>query len=142
MTEHGEQCALFDWANQSLGRFPELKYMFAIPNGAKAAYKRMPNGRTFSPEGQWLKQEGRKKGVPDIMLPVPRQGFHGLFIEMKFNKNKVSPDQRDFIDFLVQQEYSVAVCYTTEFAIQVITDYLERAGWTSKGILLPWREKP
>lgn len=31
--EHNEQVALFDWARQAEGRFPELGLLFAVPNG-------------------------------------------------------------------------------------------------------------
>lgn len=31
--EHYEQVALFDWARQAEGRFPELGLLFAVPNG-------------------------------------------------------------------------------------------------------------
>ena len=35
-TEHIEQALLFKWATFSSGKYPELEYMFAIPNGAIA----------------------------------------------------------------------------------------------------------
>ena len=30
-----------------------------------------------------LKRQGVKAGVPDIMLPAARAGYHGLYIELK-----------------------------------------------------------
>ena len=33
MSEHDEQVALFEWAAMNRSRIPELKLMFAIPNG-------------------------------------------------------------------------------------------------------------
>ena len=35
-------------------------------------------------------------GVPDLFLPVPRNNFHGLYIEMKNEKGRVSVSQSRF----------------------------------------------
>ena len=35
-------------------------------------------------------------GVPDLFLPVPKKGFHGLFIEMKSQQGRVSVSQSRF----------------------------------------------
>ena len=91
-TEHAHQAALFMWAAYMTPRYPELALMFAIPNG----------GQRNAATGANLKAEGVKRGVPDLMLPVARRGWHGLFIEMKRPASKgkkagsLSPEQRDF----------------------------------------------
>lgn len=38
-TEHIEQALLFKWAAFSSGKYPELEYMFAIPNGGYRHYR-------------------------------------------------------------------------------------------------------
>jgi hypothetical protein len=46
----------------------------------------------------WPKAEGMKPGVLDLLLPVGRGGYYGLFIEMKRRiavPSDVSKDQRD-----------------------------------------------
>lgn len=55
-----------------------------------------PNGgRRNKAEAAKLKAMGVRKGIPDLFLPIPRQGYHGLYIETKKIKNgKVSPDQQ------------------------------------------------
>lgn len=92
--------------------------MFAIPNGGLrnkfTAYK--------------LKAEGVKAGVPDIFLPVPSNDFHGLFIEMKFGKNKPTDSQEIWHIDLALGGYKVAVCYSFEDAQKVITSYLKKSG--------------
>ena len=69
--ESEEQKALFDWWQ----RTPYARHfvMYHIPNG----------GRRDKITGARLKAEGVVAGVPDVFLASPRQGFHGLYIEMK-----------------------------------------------------------
>lgn len=112
--EEAEQAALFEWAAYKTGQWPELAYMFHIPNGglrSKATAARM-------------KAAGAKPGVPDIFLPATRGQYAGLFVEMKYGKNKPSPEQQRYIDLLEHEGYAVAVCYGCEEAIKTITAYL------------------
>lgn len=121
-TEHGEQSALFAWANRAayVGitladdmaayampcidpskplALPELLWLHAIPNGGE---------RTRSSAGN-MKAEGVKPGVADIFWPVPSSGKHGLYIEMK-RRNGVPSDvndkQRDFRSFVLTRGYA------------------------------------
>ena len=117
MSEHSEQVALVAWAKDNENWIPALKLLFAIPNGGKRK------------TGWWEVSEGLKKGVPDLFLAVPkpahRGGMAGLFIEMKFNKNKCTPAQEDWLERLHCQGYATTVCYSFEEARDTILDYLE-----------------
>lgn len=124
MSEHTEQAALFSWAELASGRYPELGLMFAIPNGAKLPYKKDKRGRRYSPEAMKLKKEGLRSGVPDVCLPVARQGFHGLFVEMKIKGNRPSDAQKEYIAQLNMQGYAVVVAYGWDAAREAIEDYL------------------
>jgi hypothetical protein len=75
-SEHNEQAALFEWASISSKVIPELGLLAAIPNG----------GHRLKATAGKMKAEGVKAGFPDIIFPVARGGFHGLFIEMKAPK--------------------------------------------------------
>lgn len=66
--ESGHQEALFEWAAYHMDCMPELEYMHHIPNGGKR------DKRTAVA----LKRQGVKAGVPDICLPVARNGYHGV----------------------------------------------------------------
>lgn len=124
-SEHSHQTALFAWAALSVGKYPQLKYMFAIPNGGLRDMRTAVN----------LKAEGVKAGVPDIMLPVATasaslwdetlEGYHGLFIEMKVGKNKTSKEQDEYIEYLRSAGYYCVVCYTWNLARDAIIAYLE-----------------
>lgn len=113
--EGEEQAALFDWAYLQRNTYPELDLLFHIPNG----------GSRNRLEAANLKRQGVKAGVPDLCLPVARGGFHGLYIEMKYEKNKPTENQNEWMNALQNQGYAVAVCYSWEQASKVITDYFK-----------------
>jgi hypothetical protein len=124
MSEHEEQCVLMEWAKLQEGRYPQLRLLFAIPNGGKLPYTRQGK-HVFSPERLKLVEEGMKKGVPDLFLPVSSGVFFGLFIEMKFGKNKRTTEQVWWEQELSLQGYRVAVAYSFEEARDVIINYLD-----------------
>ena len=115
MTEAQEQEMLFQWAELKSGMYPDLRLMFHIPNG----------GKRDKVEAAHMKKQGVKSGVPDIFLPVPMWGWHGLFIEMKrADGGRLSKEQRRYIKELSDQDYNVQVCHGFDEASQVILDYL------------------
>lgn len=115
-SESVEQICLFRWAAFSVGAHPELKLMYHIPNGGK---------RNIT-TAKRLKAEGVKAGVPDIHLPVPRGGYHGLYIELKKQRGNTTTENQDFwLEALSEQGYSTAVCKGWEEASKVILNYLE-----------------
>lgn len=136
-SEHASQVALFAWAALSVGKYPALAYMFAIPNGG------LRDIRVASS----LKAEGVKSGVPDIFLPYPLwthtipsednpTGKHliykaGLFIEMKQEKYRnrknggCSEEQINFIEYVKGAGYYCKVCYNWEEARDTLVNYLE-----------------
>ena len=114
MSEAQEQVLLFQWAKMQENVYPELKLLFHIPNGGKRNLKEAMN----------LKRQGVKAGVLDIFLPVARKDKHGLWIEMKYGKNRLQPVQHKWYWALKDQGYEVEVCYSAEEAITVIKEYL------------------
>lgn len=115
-TEHAHQTALFMWTALVGNRAPLLRLLFAIPNG----------GERNKIVAARLKAEGVKSGVPDVMLPVARHNFAGLFIEMKKpNGGVVSDTQKEWHTALSQQYYYVKVCRSWEEARDVLCWYLE-----------------
>lgn len=120
-TEHGHQVAVFIWAQQNRPQYPDLEHMFAIPNGGS----RGDDKRSRMIRGAQLKAEGVKPGVPDIMLPTPRRGYAGLFIEMKKPDGTLDKAQKDdWHPYLMGQHYYVATCYSWQEAVQCLQWYL------------------
>ena len=113
--EHREQVKLFAWAEWERIDRPELGLLFAVPNG----------GKRDAVTGARLKAEGVRAGVPDVWLPVARQGFHGLVIELKADgKGRPSKEQERWLAELMGQGYLAVVCPGCEAAKAVIVEYL------------------
>lgn len=79
---------------------PLLHLLHAIPNGGKR------NKITAAK----MKAEGQKKGVLDYFLPVPRHGFHGLYLELKAMGGRPEPEQLDFARGVTEQGYKAVFC--------------------------------
>ena len=112
-----EQAAIFRWAEIEQRNLPELEYLNGSLNGV-----RLTIGQAVK-----AKRGGMKKGFPDISLPVPRGGYHGLFIELKVDKNKPSSEQEAWLERLVDQGYYAAVVWGADAAITLIEFYLRGA---------------
>jgi hypothetical protein len=124
MNEHTEQSTIIAWARRWEHLYPELRLLFAIPNGAALPGHTDRRGRRYSPQASKLKAEGLRPGVPDLFLPAARQGFHGMFIELKVGANKPTKEQVQLVDALADQGYYAAVCWGAEEAIHEIKEYL------------------
>ena len=113
--EAKEQRALFEWAAIMESQYPELHFMYHVPNG----------GRRNAREAALLKAEGVRAGVPDIVLPAARGCFHGLYIELKRQKSgSLSQDQKDYLGFLQKQGYCAVMCRGWKQAASTILMYL------------------
>lgn len=112
LTEHKEQVLLIRWWRL---QYPKLsKCLFAIPNG----------GHRNIVTAMKLKDEGVVSGVSDLFLMMPKGDWHGLFIEMKAQKGRVSPEQKEFLGIASGMGYLAVVCFGFEDAKKVIQTYL------------------
>ena len=112
--ESSEQIALFQWSKLSQGKYPELSLLHAIPNA----------GKRNVIQGARMKKEGMLAGVSDIFLPVARNGFHGLYIELKVKGGKPSDNQKWFIAETTKQGYLAMVAFGWVEAKKIIEGYL------------------
>ena len=113
--EASEQETIFRWAELNKGKYPELELMFHIPNG----------GSRNKLEAANLKRQGVKAGVPDICLPVPKGKYHGLYIELKHGKNKLSVIQAEWLRWLNDEGYLALCIQGWQDAVKAIEDYLK-----------------
>ena len=123
MDEHNEnwhQRQLIQWCRQ----FTWGQFLFHIPN------------ETTGGQG-WIarnRQMGCRKGVPDLMLPVPMHGFHGLFIEMKKPGGRLDEMQKRWLKALEQFGYKAICCKGWEEAKDALQGYMEtKADTVSSG---------
>lgn len=113
-SEATEQESVIQWCLYRENQYPELKNIFHVPNG----------GSRNKIEAANLKRQGVKAGVPDLVLAVPKGIYHGLFIEMKWGKNRVQDSQKEWLKRLEQYGYYTKVCYGAEAAIEKLEKYL------------------
>ena len=121
-TEQDEQIAVLTWAYYMTGKWPCLERLYHTPNG----------GYRNQAEAVQLKRMGVKPGVPDLHLPYPAGGYHGIWLEMKTEKGKVTAVQRDWIEYLRSVGYRAYVCHNTGEAINALETYLKMEHETLK----------
>lgn len=113
--ETAEQEKVIKWC-RGIGKkkFAEVEHIFSVPNeGKRTPYMAMK-----------LKKEGMSSGVPDLFLPIIKNGYGGLWIEMKYGKNKLTKNQKSWIDYLDKAGYKCEVCYSADHAILAIKRYM------------------
>lgn len=104
-TEHSHQVAFMIWCKDS--GIPDIEMLYAVPNGGD---------RTPS-VGARMKAEGVKRGVPDIVWPVPMHRWAGLYMELKkpqhflVKEGGLSKEQDVWIRKLREKHYAAVVCY-------------------------------
>ena len=118
MTEAQHQKLVIDWALAVRQKYPDLKLLHAIPNG----------GKRDPIEAKHLQQQGLKKGVPDLHLPVARGKYHSLYIEMKTETGRTSPEQDWWLEELSGQGNFCEVCHGYLAAIRVLEWYSNLKG--------------
>lgn len=151
-TEHGEQAALFGWANVAYwagfdNAWNRSFYTLPTPlKGFMAIGPTQPHLRWFHAihnqghgdaiRGGQAKAEGVKAGIPDTFLPVPlsRLGsvvYAGLYIELKLpmyatrKGGGLSDDQTEALAYLESVGYRCRVAYGWEQAARAVQEYLQ-----------------
>ena len=123
--EFQHQCVAVQWARMQERRFPELRFLFAIPNAF---------GRKITPaQAGRYKAEGVRAGPPDLCLPLVIPGeAAGLWVEMKAPEQRtakaggLSESQLDFRTHLIAEGYEHHVCYDGQEAMDILKDYHAR----------------
>lgn len=109
--EAWHQKQLVQWCKQ----FSWGQFLYHVPNESVGGYGWMIRNR----------QMGMRKGVPDLVLPIPMRGFHGLYIEMKTEKGRLSAEQKRWADALKTFGYCMEVAHGWEEAKDVLSWYME-----------------
>lgn len=100
-------------------QYPDVgELLIHIPNGGS---------RKNAFEGWRLKEQGVRAGVSDLLLPIARGGFHGLWIEFKAappNDAAVSDSQLSWVSLMTAQGYCAQICLGVDAAMAALTTYM------------------
>lgn len=114
MTEHQLQAACFQLFRM---KYPNLAMnYYAIPNGIwskniMAALK--------------CKKEGLTKGVADSFLMRANNGYHGLYIEFKTARGRLTHEQGEFIAAATAEGYKAVVIRSIDEFMKTVDEYLK-----------------
>lgn len=111
---------------------PALRWVHAIPNGGS----RGDTKKSREIRGSQLKAEGVKPGVLDVFIPYRSNHWdkNGLYIEFKKpilkpktskGKGGLKPEQIEFRDWVISQNFATAVAYTWLEAVNFTKTYLQ-----------------
>lgn len=98
--ESDMQKAFFRWvrAQATLKAIPEAAWIHSSLNGAHLSES----------QKRVMKAEGMTPGILDVFWALPRGGYHGLYIEMKADKNPLTEQQKLYKEYLEKNGYLVA----------------------------------
>lgn len=113
--EHAEAVALMEWCRLHENLHPELRLIYAIPNGG--IRQRGMAGK--------MKAEGVKPGVPDYHLPVARGRYYSLYIELKAKGGRPTKEQKWWAEELMIRGNAWVCCWGWEHAAATLLAYLE-----------------
>ncbi len=108
-----EQAKVVAWARANENNYPYLWMLHNSLNGVKLS----------KTQAGKAKVSGMLSGVPDLFLPLPKNGHHGLYIEMKSEKGRLTENQQWFLSNAESLGYKTAVCYSAKEAIDAIEAY-------------------
>ncbi len=84
----------------------------------------IPNeGKRSAAYGAKMKRMGLRSGFPDLFVPLARGGYHGLFIEMKAEGGRATPEQKKWVAKLNAHGYRATVCVGADAAINELNKY-------------------
>ena len=84
-------------------------FRLAYPEYAGVFFSVPTGGKRSVITAAILKREGALAGVSDLLLLVARNGYHGLCIEVKFEKGKQSDSQKLFQKNVEEQGFLYVV---------------------------------
>lgn len=123
------QCAAIERIDH-LFRLHYPQYMIELEDSKKRKRKVAPIYAT--PNGSnrkivtaaILKREGVRSGIPDLTLPIPSKFCHGLYIEVKTEKGRMSNNQSSWKAFLDKVGYNTMICRSADEILFVVEQHM------------------
>lgn len=110
--EHRIQRGCVRWFHLQYPEYSGL--LFAVPNG----------GVRDAVTAAKLKDEGVVAGVADLILFLPRKGYHALCIEMKTATGSQRKSQKDWMAKVAAQGYRYEVCRSIDGFVDLVNGYI------------------
>ena len=111
------QAGCVKWFRYQYSEYKDL--LFAIPNGLPIFDKEL-RVKIYNR----LNKEGLKAGVPDLFLALPRGIYHGAFIEIKYDSDRLRKVQADMIRELESEKYKCIIVRSLDDFIEQINEYM------------------
>ncbi|WP_110642486.1 VRR-NUC domain-containing protein [Salinicola sp. CPA57] len=119
--EGQEQTRLMLWLRGEFNRGtavgPAHEHTYAVPNG----------GSRHGLEAAKMKAQGVRSGVSDLVIAIPRGGYHGLYLELKATPPRdadLAESQRVWLERMEAAGYCAKLALGIEQAKQVIGEYM------------------
>ena len=119
-SEDWHQKQLIQWAR----KFGWGQFLYHIPNESIGGIKGVTRNR----------QMGCRKGVPDLCLPIPMSGYHGLYIELKTDRGRLNEDQKRWLKNLSAMGYRTKCCRGWKEAAKVLAEYMNEDETATSGL--------
>lgn len=113
------QITVIQWANTV--RYKQRHLSYYLHHSANGGNRSITDAQQF-------KEMGVQAGYPDLLLDIPKGGYHGLRIEIKRSKReKIKPHQQERIDALNEEGYLAVLCVGYDEIVDTIKDYMNEA---------------
>lgn len=96
---------------------PVYDLIYHVPNGGFRDFKTSKD----------MKKQGVKKGVSDLVLPMGRGGYFGLYIEFKAERphnSSISEEQLEWLQLVDSQGYAAAYAVGKDEAMEILVNYM------------------
>lgn len=120
-SEKSFQQELFIWFYNS---FPEYRIKSKKVKTPRCLLVHNYNNPRSKIQGAQLASMGLCRGMPDMILYLPKKGYHGLFLELKKQGEKPKTEQIEMINVLRDQGYKVEWSDNIDQAKRIIINYI------------------
>lgn len=114
---------------REMARYDEDKINISCVSWFKLQYPKIvihhsPNECRSPREGAKRKAMGVWKGFPDLFIPLPLNGYCGLFVEIKTPIGRQSKEQKEFELWCEEHNYKYSLVRSLDDFIVVVKDYI------------------
>jgi hypothetical protein len=96
-------------------------YSYAVPNGVWIPGDPKRSARLINS----MKAQGFRPGVSDIVIALPRHGFHGAYLELKRDlKSPTSDEQLEWVRRMSRVGYFAEIAHGSADAMAAVQRYL------------------